>query len=310
VVYPTKLLEYMACRRAVVAPRRETVQMVVDNGREALLFEPGDPIDLAKKVLRLLGEPLLRERVAAAGYERVRKDFTASNTRRLLRNAYNILQARFAGQFSDVPGDDSPKVEMLSDDEFEATVFEEPAEPGHAVDTAVHNVPSIAGDGFVDNDSAEAIVPPPSPAPALYEETMERAPVAAAAKPTVPVPVARDSGAWMRSTVSPPPAGPDDWVVTNVAQAARSIDSPADDSGENTATSGGGDDGTPVEGVVAAPPVVESTFVAGEIDVPSNDRDRDASAPVDFTAAGGLLGTPAAEKDPDTGNFTPPLERR
>src|SRR5688500_15582590 len=53
-VYPTKLLEYMACRRPIVAPRRETVAQVVENNREALLFEPGDPIDLARKVLRLL----------------------------------------------------------------------------------------------------------------------------------------------------------------------------------------------------------------------------------------------------------------
>jgi len=59
VVFPTKLLEYMACRRAVVAPRRETLAQVVENHREVLLFEPGDPVDLARKVLRLLGEPLL-----------------------------------------------------------------------------------------------------------------------------------------------------------------------------------------------------------------------------------------------------------
>src|SRR6185369_10158268 len=77
VVFPTKLLEYMACRRAVVAPRRETLSHVVENHREALLFEPGDPIDLARKVLRLLGEPLLRERLAQNAYERVRRDFTA-----------------------------------------------------------------------------------------------------------------------------------------------------------------------------------------------------------------------------------------
>ncbi|HEY1546603.1 MAG TPA: glycosyltransferase family 4 protein, partial [Kofleriaceae bacterium] len=51
VVFPTKLLEYMACKRAVVAPKRDTVTQVVEHGREALLFEPGDPIDLARKVL-------------------------------------------------------------------------------------------------------------------------------------------------------------------------------------------------------------------------------------------------------------------
>src|SRR5215468_10642256 len=96
VVFPTKLLEYMACRRAVVAPRRETLAHVVENNREALLFEPGDPIDLARKVLRLIGEPLLRDRIARNAYERVRRDFTASATRRALRSAYRVLSERFA----------------------------------------------------------------------------------------------------------------------------------------------------------------------------------------------------------------------
>jgi hypothetical protein len=101
-------------------------------------------------------------------------------------------------------------------------------------------------------------------------------------------------------------------VVTNVAAAARGIEtSSADDSAENTATSLP-DDGTPIEGMKAPPPGdqggVEASFVAGEIDVPTPGPERDV-APVDFAAAGGLLGPPA-EKDPDTGNFTPPLERR
>jgi glycosyltransferase involved in cell wall biosynthesis len=307
VVYPTKLLEYMACRRAVVAPRRDTVQMVVDNGREALLFEPGDPIDLAKKVLRLLGEPLLRERVASAAYERVRKDFTASNARRLLRIAYNVLAQRFAGQFSDDAGDDSPKVELLSDDDFEATVFEEPAEPGQAIDTAVHTV-QVPDTG--DGDSSEALVPPPAP----YEETMERRPVGPPKQPA-----SRDSGAWTHLHPAPPPAGPDDWVVANVTSGLRGI-SPngADDSGENTgARAAAADDGTPVEGLSVVAAMSESAFVAGEIDVPTPapeiiDRpERDGDSKVDFTAAGNLLGpSGAADKDPDTGSFTPPLERR
>ncbi|HEY5947417.1 MAG TPA: glycosyltransferase family 4 protein, partial [Kofleriaceae bacterium] len=111
VVFPTKMLEYMACKRAVVAPRRDTVQLVVENGREALLFEPGDPIDLARKVLRLFGEPTLRERIANAAYERVRRDFTASAARRALRTAYTIIAERFADHFSDEQDEDAPKIE-------------------------------------------------------------------------------------------------------------------------------------------------------------------------------------------------------
>ncbi|HTM19001.1 MAG TPA: glycosyltransferase family 4 protein, partial [Kofleriaceae bacterium] len=90
-LYPTKLLEYMACRRAVVAPRRSTLGLLIDDGEHGLLFNPGDPLDLAAKLLRLLGDASLRQRLAAAGYERVRAQHTASATRRSLRAAYRAL---------------------------------------------------------------------------------------------------------------------------------------------------------------------------------------------------------------------------
>src|SRR5262249_22068578 len=55
-LYPTKILEYLACRRAVVAARRGTVAMLIDHGREALLFAPGDAADLARKIVRLIDD--------------------------------------------------------------------------------------------------------------------------------------------------------------------------------------------------------------------------------------------------------------
>src|SRR5262245_23825633 len=125
VVFPTKILEYMACRRAIVAPRRETLANLVENGRDALLFEAGDPVDLAHKVLRLLDEPVLRDQLAHSAYERVRRDFTASAARRALRNAYKVLAERFAVPLLDTGADEAPKIELLADDDFEATVFEE-----------------------------------------------------------------------------------------------------------------------------------------------------------------------------------------
>ena len=90
-VCPTKLLEYLACRRAVVAPRRDVVARVVADDREALLFDPGDPSDLSRKILRLLEAPLLRDRLAHGGYERVRREFTASAARRAVRAVYDEL---------------------------------------------------------------------------------------------------------------------------------------------------------------------------------------------------------------------------
>lgn len=266
-IYPTKILEYMACRKPIVAPRRDTVAQVLENHREALLFEPGDPIDLARKVLRLLGEPLLRDRIAQNAYERVRRDFTASAARRALRTAYHVLADRFEITGSDDDDDDAPKIEMLADDDFEATVFEEAPAP---LDDALA---SLEHDGSGSTSSEQVIAPPP----------------------------------------------PDDWIVTNVAAAVRPLDDDdpgdVDDSGSVDLR----DDGTPIEGVLAAPapPISGGAFVAGEIDVPAlrsrerardRNRDPDADTPaVEFTAASAMLGSELGE--PDTGSRTPALER-
>jgi glycosyltransferase involved in cell wall biosynthesis len=295
VVYPTKLLEYMACKRAIVAPKRETVTMVVDHNREALLFEAGDPIDLARKVLRLLGEPALRQRLAAGAYERVRRDFTASAARRAVRKAYGVIVERF-GQFES-DEDDAPKVEMLTDDDFEATVFEEaPQVP--PVDTALNRIGDPSG---LDNilvqleggtSSSGEIVPAPSP-----DDTLDRVPVA---------PPRADSQAWTISALAAPPApGHEDWVVTNVAQAVRAIEHEPD----TGAVPQREDDGTPADGTrpptPSAPmPAADNAFVAGEIDVPTPPPEK---AP-EFTAASTLLGNPEEEADPDTGSRTPAIE--
>jgi glycosyltransferase involved in cell wall biosynthesis len=302
VVYPTKILEYMACRRPIVAPRRETVAQVVENNREALLFEPGDPVDLARKVLRLLGEPLLRDRLAQNAYERVRRDFTASAARRALRGAYTVLAERFELAAHDPADDDMPKVDVLADDDFEATVFEEvPAPP--PVDTALNKLEAlddalvmleveIIEDGTGGTSSEQVIAPPPPSAEP--DETMERAPV--------PPPRRSDSDGWTVSAIAAPPApvGGDDWVVTNIGAAVRGLDDGGPDA----------DDGTPIEGVIAVAPAlpVTGTFVAGEIDVPAPppERGRDMSS-VDLRGAGNLLGP---DGDPDTGSRTPPIERR
>jgi glycosyltransferase involved in cell wall biosynthesis len=290
VVFPTKILEYMACKRAIVAPRRETLAHVVDHNREALLFEAGDPVDLAHKVLRLLGEPALRERLAQQAYERVRRELTASATRRALKAAYALLADRFA---ADAVGkdDDAPKVELLADDDFEATVFEEVPAPA-AVDTQLNKLRPLeeALQSLGDHETAssgtsssDAVIP------ARDDETMERAPVLG--RPG-------DSSVWQLAPLAPPPRPSprpgSDWGDAEDLDAELLIE-----------------EGTPIEGVAAAAPALaaETTFVAGEIDVPSSRtttaRDRHDTPAVELTAASALI-----EPDPDTGSRTPPLERR
>jgi glycosyltransferase involved in cell wall biosynthesis len=89
--FPSKLLEYMACRRPVVAPRRSAVQEIVSEGESGLLFAPGDEQDLARAISRLVDDVALRDQLADVGYRRVRQRHPASATRRRLLEVYAPL---------------------------------------------------------------------------------------------------------------------------------------------------------------------------------------------------------------------------
>jgi glycosyltransferase involved in cell wall biosynthesis len=256
VIAPTKIFEYMACRRAVIAARRQSISAVIEHGRDGLLFEPNDPSDLGRKIHRLLVETSFRERLAAAAYARVRSEFTASAARRNVRVAYDALSRRFGAQFASAAADDSPRAtELLTDDEFEATVFEDlapaaPADPGSGaieinLDEASTGALSLGLDEALislDNDGPDGTGSSPvvsPPAPALSDETSERA---------LPRPARGDSGSWARR---PGMRDSSEWSVPHRAESD--------------------DDGTPIEGVRVGSAMVssESPFVAGEIDVPA-----------------------------------------
>jgi len=79
---PMKVLEYLACRRPVVAPRTPAIEDVVDDGESGLLFRHGDAADLANRVLTLLGDSRRAAKLAEAGYQKVRARYPASAARR------------------------------------------------------------------------------------------------------------------------------------------------------------------------------------------------------------------------------------
>lgn len=54
---PTKLFEYMALGRPIVASRLDQLAEVLEDGRNARLARPGDPADLAVAIRRVLGSP-------------------------------------------------------------------------------------------------------------------------------------------------------------------------------------------------------------------------------------------------------------
>jgi glycosyltransferase involved in cell wall biosynthesis len=84
---PTKLVEYLASGRPVVAGRVGDIPDIADHGTEALLVPPDDPGALAAAIDRLLAHPALADRIGRAGRDRVRRDYDVRPVGEKLRRA-------------------------------------------------------------------------------------------------------------------------------------------------------------------------------------------------------------------------------
>ena len=73
VASPMKLLEYMAMGIPVVAPRAENICDLVEDGVDALLFEPGNTADLSEKLGRLAADPSLRRALGHAARVKIER---------------------------------------------------------------------------------------------------------------------------------------------------------------------------------------------------------------------------------------------
>jgi glycosyltransferase involved in cell wall biosynthesis len=73
---PNALLEALGAGRAVVASRVAGVPDVVDDGVHGLVVPERDPAALAGAIVRLLGDPGLRERLGTAARARVERELT------------------------------------------------------------------------------------------------------------------------------------------------------------------------------------------------------------------------------------------
>ena len=64
---PLKMQEYMAACLPIVAPDQPNIREIVDDGREGLLFEGGQPESLARALAVLAASPEKRREMGAAG---------------------------------------------------------------------------------------------------------------------------------------------------------------------------------------------------------------------------------------------------
>ena len=62
---PLKLYEYMAAGRAILAPSSVNILEVLEDGRNAVLFDPEVPEDFQRGMERICADPALRQRLGA-----------------------------------------------------------------------------------------------------------------------------------------------------------------------------------------------------------------------------------------------------
>ena len=88
---PQPLLEYLACRRPVIAAGVPGVAEVLRDEQEGLLYPPGDEKTLADGIATMMADEKLRTRVVEAAYERVRSLFSDGARRRRIAEVYEML---------------------------------------------------------------------------------------------------------------------------------------------------------------------------------------------------------------------------
>jgi glycosyltransferase involved in cell wall biosynthesis len=90
---PTKLFEYMAADKAIIASRLGQIGEVLEHGVTAWLTEPGDVSDLAEGLAALAERPELRRELGAnARREAIQRHSWQQNSRRVIE-AYSSLAA-------------------------------------------------------------------------------------------------------------------------------------------------------------------------------------------------------------------------
>jgi glycosyltransferase involved in cell wall biosynthesis len=94
---PLKVLEYMAAARPVVAANLPVVRELARDGVDALLFEPDNADDLARKLLTLLRDPAMSETLAGSAQRRARREFSWFSAQQQLLSLYDeLLGSRLA----------------------------------------------------------------------------------------------------------------------------------------------------------------------------------------------------------------------
>jgi glycosyltransferase involved in cell wall biosynthesis len=85
------IIEAMACRKPVVASRVGGIPEIIEHGKNGIMVDPDDPLDLAGAIEALLNDPDLRESLGANGQLTVHERFTYETMGRRYESLFSRL---------------------------------------------------------------------------------------------------------------------------------------------------------------------------------------------------------------------------
>jgi glycosyltransferase involved in cell wall biosynthesis len=90
---PTKLFEYMAMGKAIVASPLGQVRLIIADGETGLWCQPGDALSLANAIVRLAADPALRSKLGEAARRQAVEHHSWSARARALLQAWENVRA-------------------------------------------------------------------------------------------------------------------------------------------------------------------------------------------------------------------------
>jgi glycosyltransferase involved in cell wall biosynthesis len=92
------LLEAMQAGLPVVATRRASIPEIIEDGVNGLLVNEQDPGDLAEKLIRLIDDSALRQRMSAANHEKFERVYTYEHYGQRMIDVFEQLAAHRGGE--------------------------------------------------------------------------------------------------------------------------------------------------------------------------------------------------------------------
>lgn len=89
--FPNTLLEGMAAKKPCIATKVGGVPEAVVDGESCLLIPPKSPDKIAEKILQLIADPILRQKIAARGFETAKERFSIGQLQKKMIAHYDDL---------------------------------------------------------------------------------------------------------------------------------------------------------------------------------------------------------------------------